>query len=337
MAPDPIQLTFFNTDHKGGEMMRRLLICIALLITCISIVWFRQVIIGRFVFNTSEFILQLLLVTIEALIYSSVLYFFVRELEGRIRKKGLWSLLFALAFLTSTSFRASNLERVAKVDKFNEALLDITSGKTSESPSQVSYTKEVYGDFAPVLELTKIAVKYPWQELEHLTMQIEKMGLGYFLSPENILNYHYLMGSIAKVEELISVIEPSKSRIRNQMAEVEIQAKILEIKNQGVTEEFLNFFKIGNANRITVAEQIFDLHKKILLETKGLLVFLSRTHGSYWLENELLAFPDDVMVSTYNESLYRLTTLRGELNELLKTVINHDKELQTQIQYSCSS
>lgn len=318
-------------------MMRRLLICIALLITCISIVWFRQVIIGRFVFNTSEFILQLLLVTIEALIYSSVLYFFVRELEGRIRKKGLWSLLFALAFLTSTSFRASNLERVAKVDKFNEALLDITSGKTSESPSQVSYTKEVYGDFAPVLELTKIAVKYPWQELEHLTMQIEKMGLGYFLSPENILNYHYLMGSIAKVEELISVIEPSKSRIRNQMAEVEIQAKILEIKNQGVTEEFLNFFKIGNANRITVAEQIFDLHKKILLETKGLLVFLSRTHGSYWLENELLAFPDDVMVSTYNESLYRLTTLRGELNELLKTVINHDKELQTQIQYSCSS
>ena len=308
-------------------MLRRLLICMALLITSISVVWFNQITGETYTSNPSEFFLQLFLVAIRALTYSSVLYLFVRELAGKIKNKGFLSLFFAIAFLISIIFKTTSLDILTQEDKYIVALREIVSGKSLEKSSHESYGKDVYGDFAPALNLTKSAMEYPGKEIELFSAKLVSSGYQSFLTYENISNYHYLMGSFGKIEDILSSIDPLKNRIRSKLTELEIQAKILEINNQGFNEELFTALKKGNEQRMKFSEQTLDLYKSILLQIKDLLSFLSNIYGSYGLEDEQLVFSDEAKMHRYNDSINKISALSDELIDLHQAATDADAQL----------
>jgi len=303
-----------------------------LLITSISIIWFNWTVGETYRSNLPEFFLQLLLAGIQALICSSVLYLFVRELIGGVKNKGVFSLLLASAFLVSIGFKAANLHIITQEDKFNETLREIVSGQSFDKPSHENYREDVYGNSAQVLNLTKTAMEYPAQEVELFYLKIGNLGYPYFLNFENTLNYHYLMGSFGKIEDLLSSIDPLKDKIRNKLMEIEVQAKIFEINHQGLYEELFIALKSGNEKRVKISEQILDIHRSILLEIKELLSFLSNIYGSYWLENEMLVFSEESKMFIYNDSIVRIAAQVDELHDFILTTVESDQELQNTFQ-----
>jgi len=253
---------------------------------------------------------------------SCVLYFVLKHLmEGLTQYKGLWFSFAVLFFIFSCTLTPVAYEQHVQMNNTMQAFSRLFKYELAGQISHENYSYDEYGEQAVLLEGLKALSINQCKELTQYNQFVDA-SLNQALSPEVFYDYDKLERSISILKEMKAVTDEVEAKILSNVAESYSKMGKLQFSDKQFQTALIGGVEKGINEGKQFWGSLFGNKKKTFSEFEKLLNFLARNYGSYWEEDGVICFSNDMNSCIYNSCIERISKLEMDEGILLKNQTN---------------